>query len=299
MRRRVLVSACVLLVAVITFGTISAAAQPAVSETRLEAQLQDDGDARWTIVATVPLENESDVRNFQSFANAYEAGERDFRLGVEVFERAADEAAAESGREMTIHSTQRNARVVNESVDGERVQYGELRVSFTWGSFARIDEDGTMYVDDAFNTSSGTWLQGIGPGQVLIIKAPPGYSGPSTSPIGARDGDLEWEGPQSFDPGYLEMEYPPGAGIGDPPIPLFLLMAAIVLSAGALILGGYLLWRRREDEEDGVIGGFGGSGPDVAEPTDSGADAAVADGEVSQEMTESSEERNLEMLSDE
>ncbi|MFQ3318687.1 MAG: hypothetical protein ACI8UR_001598 [Natronomonas sp.] len=279
MRRRVSALLCVLLVSTLVVGVVPASAQSDTEETRLEIQLENDGDARWTIVATVPLENQSDVDNFRSFAEAFENGERDFQLGVDVFERAATEASAASGREMNIQSTSRDSAIVNETEADENVsRHGELSVSFTWTSFARQDENGTLYVDDAFNTTDGTWLPGLEEGQTLIIRSPPGYGGPSTSPIGADGGDLRWEGPQTFEPGYFEIVYPQLAPSEESGISTVLLAGAVLLSAAALALGLYLLWRRS-----------GGVEPSPAGPPAEGeaADDAASNGGTDAESTTS------------
>jgi uncharacterized membrane protein len=248
-RRPVLLCTLLLLVAS-TVGAVPASAQPAGEETTFEVQLQDDGDARWTIAVGVPLEDQTDLDEFREFGESFEQSEEDFPVGVEVFERAAGEASTATGREMSIESTERNAVVVNDTVEGNATGYGELRVSFTWTSFARIGENETMYVGDAFNTTDGTWLPGLERDQTLIIRSPPGYGSPTTSPIGAEEGDLRWEGPQTFEPGYFQIEYQPrttGPIDTGTDISTVLLVGALIFSIAALVLGLYLLWRRHGD----------------------------------------------------
>ena len=260
--------------------------------------MQDDGDARWTIVATVPLQNEADVRNFRDFADTYEQGEQDFRLGVSAFRRAADAASNSTGREMSIANATRSAELIENTSPTETAseetadRYGELRVSFTWTSFARIDDEGTMYVGDAFRTGNGTWLSGLGPNQTLVIRSPPGYTAPTTSPIGAENGNLRWEGPQTFSPGYFEIVYQPAPSnpLGEFDLSTVLLAGALLLSAAALLLGLYLLWRRRA-EGDGPEGTQDGTETD--DPDDPPAGAA-ADAEA-----EADDEPDLALLSDE
>jgi hypothetical protein len=305
MRRWVPVLICALLLVATTCGAVPAGAQPASEETRLEAQLQQDGDARWSIVTTIPLEDEDDVRHFRSFANSFEQGERDFPLGTDTFRRAAEESSKATGREMTIHSERREATIVNET-DGDEVRrYGKLRVSFTWESFARTDENGTMYVDDAFNTTDGTWLRTLDEGQTLVIRAPPGYGGPTTAPIGAQEGDLRWEGPRTFEPGYFEIVYPKTDSGFD--FSTLLLVGAVVLSGAALLLGVYLLWGR--DDRPGPVPGGGAAtesanaGPDGessgASEAARGAAAAGAAAGSDGDADEDDEAADLELLSDE
>ena len=264
---------CALLAAALLAGAVPTGAQPPAEETRLEVQLQNDGDARWTIVATVPLENEGDVDSFRSFAEAFEGGEQDFRLGVDVFERAAEAATEATGREMSVGESSRSAELIERSTDDGTDRYGELRVSFLWESFARVDENGTMYVGDAFNTTDGTWLSGLGPNQTLVIRSAPGYTAPTTSPIGADDGDLRWEGPASFEPGYFEIVYQPAPDGPFESPSTALLVGALALSGTALPLGVYLLWRRREGTgADGEDDGDGGDDDDSGDGGDDGDD---------------------------
>lgn len=305
MRRRVPLLICALLLTAVVCGAAPATAQSDGEELRLEAQLQADGDARWSIVATVPLDDDEDVRHFRSFADSFEEGERDFQLGSDTFRRAAEEASTASGRDMSIRSEERSAGVVNETEDGEVNSYGKLRVSFTWTSFARIDENGTMYVDDAFNTTSGTWLPGLDEGETLVIRSPPGYGGPSTAPTGAQDGDLRWEGEQTFEPGYFEIVYPPTSSpFPDLDFSTVLLGGAVLLSAAALLLGVYLLWRRDDGSdqppEPASAAAATAAGDGDASGNSNGAGgaaaAAVAGGEPDEEEED---EEDLELLSDE
>jgi len=319
MRCRVLALLCALLVTALVVGATPAVAQPdTTEETRLEAQLQDDGDARWNVVAVVPLEDEEDIEDFQAFATAFESGERDFDLGIETFRRAAEETSATTDREMRIpqDSTDRNAVIVNETEDGEVVgQHGEFRLSFTWTSFARQDASGTLYLQDSFNTTNGTWLPGLSDGQTLVLKSPPGYGGPSTSPIAPRDGDLRWEGPQTFDPGYFDIVYEPGnggpgstdtgtpAGPGGTQLSTLLLLGAVVLSAAALLLGLYLLWQRQDGEADGGTEATPSATDDPSAPTATESDETAGVGTDTEPVAAGEDEpepaTDPELLSDE
>ncbi|MGM0606575.1 MAG: DUF7345 domain-containing protein, partial [Halobacteriota archaeon] len=191
MRYRVPLLLCALLVCAAAFGSAPVAGQPQADRTHLEVQLQDDGDAEWSVTVAIPIADEDEREDFEAFARRFEAGTSDLDLGVNAFEQAAESAAPGSDREMEIRSITRESEIVNETEDGEVVsQRGLLRVTFTWESFARIGENDALYVDDAFNTTDGTWLPGLAADQSLTIGSPPGYGGPTTSPIGAEQGDL-------------------------------------------------------------------------------------------------------------
>ena len=303
MRCRVPILLCaLLLVSAPVLGAVPVAGQPQADGTHFEAQLQADGDAAWNVTLSVPIGTDSDRDAFEAFADRFEAGEADLELGVDAFERAAGEASAASGREMSITSVSRHSEVVTDPDSGET--YGVLRVSFTWESFARIDDEDTLYVDDAFNTTDGTWLPGLGSDQSLTILAPPGYGGPTTSPIGADGGDLRWEGPTTFEPGYFDIVYhPSGAGPATNGISSPLVAGALLLSGAALLVGLYLLFgRQRGDEtrEPPEAGDADRDGGTAGEPTDAAAESATPEKDgANADPDTGADEPNPELLSDE
>jgi len=301
MRRRVPLLLSALLVCSLALGAAPAAGQPQPDGTHFEAQLESDGDAVWTVEVRFPIEDEAEREEFEAFAERFEAGGGDVELGVDAFERAAAEAEAASGRSMSIGGVSRTSEVLNGT---DESRYGVLRVSFTWSSFARVGDDGTMYVDDAFNTTEGTWLSGLGADQTLTIRAPPDYGPPTTSPIGAEGGDLRWEGPRTFEPGYFEIVYEPGAAPEDG-FSTALIVGALALSAAALLVGLYLLFVRRRD--GGAEGGDAPDpspdpnpapatdpDPDPSPPSDDAPDATGATADP-----ESGEDIDLDLVSDE
>lgn len=303
MRCRVLTLLCaLLLVSAPMLGAVPAAGQPPVDGTHFEAQLQADGDAAWNVTLSVPIGNGSDREAFETFADRFEAGEGGLELGADAFERAASEASAASGREMSITSVSRHSEVVTDPDSGET--YGVLRLSFTWESFARIDDEDTLYVDDAFNTTDGTWLPGLGADQSLTILAPPGYGGPTTSPIGADGGDLRWEGPTTFEPGYFDIVYHPSSagpttgGISSP-----LVVGALLLSGAALLVGLYLLFGRRRGDEtrDPTESGEADRGGETTrEPTGAAAESGISgEGDGNADRDTGADEPDPELLSDE
>lgn len=311
MRYRVPLLLCALLVFAAAFGPLPVASEPAAGETHLEVQLQDDGDAEWSVTVAIPIEEDDDREDFEAFAARFEAGEVGTELGVEAFERAADAAAPGSDREMAIRSIDRESEIVDGTDDGEATEErGLLRVTFVWESFARIEDDDTMYVDDAFNTTDGTWLPGLTAEQSLTIRSPPGYGSPTTSPIGAEDQDLHWEGPETFEPGYFTIVYSPAAtGPGPTPddgISTLLVVVAMALSGAALLVGLYLLVARRRAEgdtaaeeaspDDALEGTETPAGPDGNPPREGKSEA---DDGGSPTDGKDGTEPDLELLSDE
>ncbi|MDR9429702.1 MAG: hypothetical protein RI568_03240 [Natronomonas sp.] len=288
MRCRVPILLCALLLVLAPFGAIPVAGQPQTGGTHFDVQLHADGDATWTVSLWVPIENDDDREEFEAFAERFEAGEGD--LGTDAFERAAAEASAASGREMSVRSIRRDSEIVAEDSPPTATgteselgpQYGVLRVSFTWQSFARVGENSTLYVGDAFNTTDGTWLPELSAEQSLTIRPPPGYGGPTTSPIGADEGDLHWSGPTTFEPGYFTIVYSPNSTAS--PVggaSTVLVVGALALSGSALLLGVYLLFaRRRSDGTQGgglLFPGTSDSAPDSDESVPSSSDVRDAD----------------------
>ena len=300
MRCRVPILLCaLLLVCAPAFGAAPAAGQPQPGGTHLEVQLQADGDAAWNVTVTVPIEDGDDRESFEAFADRFESGEGGLELGTDAFERAASEASAASGREMSITSVSRHSELRTDPDSGST--YGVLRVSFTWESFARIDDEDALYVDDAFNTTDGTWLPGLGADQSLTILAPPGYGGPTTSPIGADGGDLRWEGPTTFEPGYFDIVYhPSGTGPTADGVSSPLVVGALLLSGAALLVGLYLLFARRGDGDDSIDrskpSDFDGGDEPAVEPA---ADSGSRDGDKGSDPDPEPDEPDPELLSDE
>jgi hypothetical protein len=254
MRCRVPILLCALLLCSAAVGTPVAAQQEQLQSegTHFDVQLQADGDATWNVTVAIPIAGDDERDDFEAFAARFEAGERGLDLGGDAFEQAVAEADAASERDMSLSPIRRDSEIVNVTDDeaGEVVeQYGVLRLRFTWESFARVAEDGAIHVDDAFNTTDGTWLSGLAADQSLTIRPPPEYGSPTTSPIGAEEGNLQWEGPATFEPGYFTIVYHP-TPTPEPPegASTPLVVGALVLSGAALVLGVYLLVARRRGE---------------------------------------------------
>ncbi|MFC7235337.1 helix-turn-helix transcriptional regulator [Halosegnis marinus] len=276
----------------------------APESTTLTVQLRTDGDARWTVSTAFVLRDGNDSRAFDRLAADFEAGNADVVYDATAFESAAAAASDETGRAMSIedvgYAADRNTT--------DNVTVGRLSMSFEWTNFT--EESGTrLRVGDAFNTSDGTWLPGLTSRQTLVVRPPAGYS-VETAPVAPRDGVLRWEGPRSFEPGYLgDIVYtgetptetatpsptpngPNEGGLG----PLELVGGGLLVLA-AFALGGYALARRDgdpfggatdDDTPDGGAGAAATGGND-----DGGTAAAAATGAVADD------EPDFDLLSDE
>jgi hypothetical protein len=311
MRCRVPILLCALLLCSAAIGTPGAAQQQHLQSagTHFDVQLQADGDATWNVTVAIPIADADERADFEAFAARFEAGEAGLELGGDAFERAVAEAEAASDRDMSLSPMRRDSEVVNvtDEETGEVTErYGVLRLRFTWESFARVTDDDAIHVGDAFNTTDGTWLSGLAAEQSLTIRPPPGYGSPTTSPIGAEGGNLHWEGPATFEPGYFTIVYhptPSPAAPGGVSTPL--VVGALVLSGAALVLGVYLLVaRRRESAPDEDTDETATAAPEAPEQGGVNADAVGETGAAIESGAPDDEDGageavDLDLLSDE
>ena len=141
-------------------------------DTVFEIRLFSNGDARWTVVHSRPLENETDVDEFETFAEQFRTEELDAYQQFQV--RAARLTAQGSNvtdREMTATEFQRDAYV---DELGQRSAVVEM--SFRWTNFAPVD-NGTVVVGDLF---AGGFA--ITDGQRLRLSTEDGLAFSSVSP---------------------------------------------------------------------------------------------------------------------
>jgi hypothetical protein len=122
-----------------------------------------NGSAVWTVRASRPLENRTDVERFRSFAERFETTEtesfQDFRTRARRLVRFGTDA---TGREMNATRFGRDARVVE--LGGTR---GVVALSFLWTNFARTEGE-RVVVDDVFE--GGMY---VGESQRLVIARGP------------------------------------------------------------------------------------------------------------------------------
>jgi len=252
--------------------------QPVNEQTAFRLQLRQNGDAAWRITDSYALEDDNDTAAFETLAGSFVDRQAD--TGWEQsFRDASRGAAAATGREMTITNVSRDYTVSEDS--------GRLVLEFTWTNFARVNGS-RIFVQDAFNTTQGTWFSQLYEDQVLVISPPPGYAVTSAPPTDIDDGSLRFEGPQTFEPGYLDIVYQgdgPGPVGPQSGVPLWL-GAGIVLVLGLAAAVTYL--NRRRDLPS--IGG-GGSEEDAG-----GAATAPDDGVDDVDVELLSDEERVERL---
>ncbi|MFB6223690.1 MAG: helix-turn-helix transcriptional regulator [Haloarcula sp.] len=259
---------------------------PVTENTTFSLQIQSNGDARWTITDTYALENENETETFRTLGENFADG--DAEVGwLSSFQQANDAASAATGRDMQITEVTRKYEVTD--------RRGALVLSFTWTDFATVDGE-NIIVGDAFNTTDGTWLGTLTADQRLVISPPPEY-GVESAPSAVEDRKLIFEGPRTFEPGYLSIVYTgerdvtspspsetPGSTFSD--ISSFWLGGILLV---ALLVGatGYMV---RQGSVDGR--------PSAAS-SDTDSDDADVDTHAAATDTETEEDVDVELLSDE
>jgi len=258
---------------------------PVVENTTFYLQLRENGDARWTITDTYALEDENDTEAFEELAADFRNGDADTGW-LRAFRGASDAASEATDREMNVSTVNRSAIV------GERK--GTLVLTFTWTNFATAEGE-TLVVEDAFNTSDGTWLKTLAADQRLVIAPPPGY-GVQSAPAPVQNGRLEFAGPREFEPGDVSVVYTGDTGqtptdtVTETPDPdgenVSLWIGGALLIAGLLAVVGYVVTSDDPQQSGGATA--------AETPDDAGSDqpsTAPDDGDT--------DEIDPELLSDE
>ena len=229
---------------------------PVAENTTLALQIQADGDAKWTITDTYALEDANDSRSFEELGRQYADGELD--TGWERSFRSASSAASDAtGREMRLTNVSRDYRTTDDR--------GELVLRFTWTNFATTNGS-QVRVQDGFNTTEGTWLPRLYENQTLVISPPPGYGVTGlngATPTDIDDSTVIFEGPRTFEPGFLTIVYE-----GDQGQPLSEALPLVLAAVAVLLAGGFVYARRRGALLSGGTLGGAASADEAASASD-------------------------------
>jgi len=261
----------------------TATPEPVAENTTFSLQIRENGDARWTITDTYALETENESQDFSDLGESFANG--DTQAGwLDAFRTANDAASTATGREMEVTEVSRDYVVTDRK--------GQLVLEFTWTNFAtRSGED--IVVGDAFNTTDGTWFNSLTEDQRLVISPPTGY-GVESAPSAVDDGKLTFEGPRTFEPGYLSIVYTGEQSLGptDTDTP-----AAFLGDGSSLWIGGALLAVLLIGAVGYIVRqGHAGPLPSAANGTDDEDDGAVAEPQTDDEPED---DVDVELLSDE
>lgn len=112
-----------------------------------DIEVYANGTAEWTVRYIQPLENTSEVENFETFAAQFNSEELaiydSFRLRAE---QIASAGANATGRQMAATGFTKEARVVDRDESFGQTR-GVLEMSFRWSKFARIDGERVVASD--------------------------------------------------------------------------------------------------------------------------------------------------------
>ncbi len=294
-------------------GTALAQSEGPGENLTTEIQLQPDGDANWTVSLTIQLESAAEIEAFRETADRFENG--DESLGLAAFEAANDWVRETVDRSLSIENVERTRQLETET---NATGVGRLVLSFTWTNFAVVEGD-ELVVGDVLAVDGRPWLERLGAGERLVLRAPPEY-GVRDSNVEPDDGTLRWEGPMALDATTLAATFVgdgdtgpgPGPGTGDDgppptdsdPDDSGELAAPILWGGGlavvALIGAAYLLVRTRERPLPIPFGGGTNAEPDGAgRDVDTKGSDATQGGEPGETDSEADGETTTGLLSDE
>ena len=266
----------------------------------LQAAVDGDGDATWTIDYRVRLDDENTTQAFESLQADIRNNTSDYR-GQFADRMRSTVAAAENatGREMAVSNVSVSTRT---TLDG---QYGVVSYSFRWEGFAATDGD-RIVVGDAL---AGLFLDAD---TKLTFNWPADYELQSVDPAPDSEGErsVTWQGPVDFGTNQ------PRVVIAEPdPVPSWAPVAVGVL---VVLGGGAWYYRRKEatagDQPSGAPAAAAsttsnesatGEGPEVAsgesdEAPASGPETGTASGgDAGSEPTGAETEAREELLSPE
>ncbi|MFP4633307.1 MAG: hypothetical protein ACLFMT_07735 [Halobacteriales archaeon] len=205
------------------------------SNTSIEIQIDENGDATWTVTSESQLESEDEVDGFERIV---EDRTRRSEIGEDVtsrFDAFADRAEEEVDREMQVGETEVGAELEDD--------VGVVTVEFDWTAFAST-EDGSVVAGDVF--AGGLSLD---EDTSLSLVAPENYVVDDSDAEGAdvSDTSVTWNGPTEFEDDvvvrFVASEDTDGDGAGSEGLPGFTTLAALTALSGFSLL----VRRRRSD----------------------------------------------------
>jgi len=239
--------------------------EPADPKTVIAVRLQENGDAVWTIRSRFRVNTSNESAAFDELVANVRSGRASVGYSRALFQRYANASAAATGRDMRIEDP-RWFGTVDDGV-------GVLAYRFTWTNFSE-KRGNWINVTDTFRSDSGTWFPALEDGQRLVVYPPEGYAVKGSPPDkGPRlsDGALVWEGPRTFEPGYLQAKYieqaggdgtttDPGPNSEDADLLLILLGAGLLVLIVSVGAGGYFLARQQEEGDGDAPAGAAADG---------------------------------------
>lgn len=229
----------------------------------MQAAVDEDGDASWTIDYRIELDDENTTAAFESLRKDIRNNTSDYSGQFETRMRSTVATAENAtGREMAVSNVTVTTRT---TLDG---QYGIVSYSFRWEGFAATEGD-QILVGDAL---AGMFLDSD---TKLTVRWPAGYELQRVDPQPDSEGErsVTWEGPTDF--GTDE----PRLVVAEPGV----LPSWAPYVAGLLVLalaGGLWYYSRREAEQAGEPARPPATGAEEGAAESGGRTATAPEGET-------------------
>jgi hypothetical protein len=279
--------------------------QASFDRNRVVLRVFENGSARWTFHYRRTLENSTERRNFQSFAEEFNANRtrlyRRFKTDSKGLVREGENV---TGREMNATGFSREAYVTNTTF-GRPIGVVEMR--FVWTGFA-VERGDRVIVGDVFD--GGLYL---GPQQTLVVSPGPNLTFRSVDPEGTLSNatslrlsdSVTWQGEREFTDNrprvvFVQADDGNGTTDGTPTVPANGTTVAgensgddeggdgassgpgsssesrlpiVLISLGALLVAAAVaaLWYREEGDDGGEGPPPAGDGPDPDPHSGAGA----------------------------
>lgn len=286
--RRFAVVAVLALVLLASAPVASAVSYDRPQATVYTVDVDQNGDATWTIELRYQLVNTEDVEAFESIQEDFEEGNLSVFEGIEEdMAPFAEEASEATGREMSVSNFERDVYIR----DSVTQTVGVVSVKFDWTAFANASSS-EVRVGDVF-VGSGLALT---ENERFIIENVEGLPLRTVSPEpDINDGELLiWDGERFFEEGQPSVVFSEQDGNGsddtgtspqsDSSTPLAVVAGLLALVSG--FAGGLYLGRKK-----GIVGKKG------AEKEEGGADE-VEEAEAGKELL-TDEDRVVRILEEE
>ena len=233
-----------------------------------------NGSVRWTAKYQTILENESEVRTFESFAERFEHNET--RLFATFKNQAltnrVGRAENVTGRPMEVTAFSRSVSIEEQAQEGQNATLGVVGMSFVWTN-ATVQENGRIVLGDVFE--GGLYLA---EGQSLVVMAGPDLRFVSVSPMESAvlsnstlngSESVTWTGEMQFADRRPRAVFERTAERSGMPADLTWMMIGLLVAL--LGVGATLLWRQ--------VGTTSGSMSGEPDRTDTG-EPAISDEEL-------------------
>ena len=274
--RRFAFVVALVLVLLLSVPMVSAVSYDSPQATVYTVDVDESGDATWTIELRYQLVNSEDVDAFESIREDFDEGNLSVFEGIEEdMSPFAEEASEATGREMSVSDFEREIYIR----DTVTQTVGVVSVTFDWTGFAEASSS-EVRVGDVF-VGSGLALTG---NERFIIEHVEELPLRSVSPQpDINDGEhLIWDGERFFEegqPSVVFSEEGNGTGNGDgtdgtetpqgssTPIAIVAGLLALVSGfAGGLYLGrkkGFVGESEKDEKDDFEEGGTSGTSDDL------------------------------------